>query len=136
MGDEVPAEVGQDPNAQNEAAENAALLLRAKNIKEFHSILSTAGTLTFPNGVAIDSGLVVTFKGKGLFDGNWIIQKYTIHLTDGKLEAELEFRKCLIIPPGVVKKSVTQSSADDFNPLDPFEPGGTFGFEEPAVPGD
>jgi hypothetical protein len=98
MGDAVPSEVGQDGETLNDVANEAQLLLRAKNVKEFHSVLSTAGSLTFPNGIAIDSGVVVAFKNKGLFDGNWIIQKFTIHLTEGKLVSELEFRKCLIFP--------------------------------------
>jgi len=38
---------------------------------------------------------VVAFKNKGIFDGNWIIQKITLNLVDGKLMNEIEFRKCL-----------------------------------------
>jgi hypothetical protein len=114
MGDEVPSEVGQNGESLDDTANDASLLLRAKNIKEYHSDLTTAGDLTFPNGVAIDSGVVVAFKNKGLFDGNWIIQKVTIHLMDGKLVTQINFRKCLIVSD--IKKTniqyVTQPSAD------------------------
>lgn len=100
MGDTVPEEPNSNQSDLIDAQEQASLLLRAKNIKEYHSILTTAGSLTFPNGVAIDSGIVVTFKNKGLFDGNWIVQKYMLHLVDGKLVSEIEFRKCIDFSKG------------------------------------
>jgi hypothetical protein len=116
MGDEVPAEPGQDGQTLDYVANEAQLLLRAKNIKEYHSILTTAGSLTFPNGIAIDSGIVVTFKNKGIFDGNWIIQKYTLHLVDGKLMSEMEFRKCLIFPDKPANVQYVTQPSDQSDP--------------------
>lgn len=102
MGNTVPDQAGTNTDSLANIADMAQLLLRAKNIKEYHSVLTTAGSLTFPNGIAIESGVVVQFKNKGVFDGKWIIQRVTIHLTDGKLMTEIEFRKCLdftAVPP-------------------------------------
>jgi hypothetical protein len=95
MGDEVPSDVNTDAEDQQSAMDLNLALLRSKNIKEYHSVLSTAGSLRFPNGVEIVSGIVVAFKNKGIFDGNWIIQKVTLRLMDNKLMNEIEFRKCL-----------------------------------------
>jgi hypothetical protein len=107
MGDSIPSDAGTNAQSFLDTAEGAQMLLRAKNIKEYHSVLSTAGSLTFPNGIAIDSGVVVQFKNKGMFDGKWIIQKVTLHLVDGKLVVEIEFRKCLIFPgPGTNVKFI------------------------------
>lgn len=108
MGDEVPSEVNTNEVTEEDSRDQAQLLLRAKNIKEFHSVLTTAGSLTFPNGVAIESGVVVAFKNKGLYDGNWIIQKVSIRLTEGKLQVEIDWRKCLSFPSGYNVKTVTQ----------------------------
>jgi hypothetical protein len=94
--DVPPPLYGTNPNTQDNTATEAMQILRAKNLKEFRSILTSAGSLCFPNGIAIESGIVVTFKNKGLFDGNWIIQKVTIHTSDARLNSDIEFRKCLI----------------------------------------
>jgi hypothetical protein len=100
MSDEVPADTETDASDQQAAMQAALALLRSKNIKEYHSVLTTS-SLRFPNGKEIVSGVVVAFKNKGPFDGNWIIQKVTFRLIDGKLMNEIEFRKCL--PPGTAK---------------------------------
>jgi hypothetical protein len=100
MPGEIPTLYGDNTNTQDKLADEAVQILRAKNIKEYHSILSSAGSLCFPNGVAIESGIVVTFKNKGIFDGNWIIQKVSLHTSDGKLNSDIEFRKCLIPAKG------------------------------------
>jgi hypothetical protein len=96
VADDIPDLYGDNTNTQDSTAAEAASILRAKNIKEFHSVLSSAGSLCFPNGIAIESGIVVTFKNKGIFDGNWIVQKVTIHTSDGKLNSDIELRKCLV----------------------------------------
>jgi hypothetical protein len=93
---EIPDIAGTNSNSQAGNAEDAAMILRAKNIKEFHSVFTTAGTLVFPQSVAIESGIVATFKNKGLFDGNWIVQKVTISTSEAKLVSEIEWRKCMI----------------------------------------
>jgi hypothetical protein len=117
MGEDVPSTVGNDQDTLDSTADMAKLLLRAKNIKEYHSVLNTAGSLTFPNGVAIESGVVVNFKNKGVFDGKWIIQKVSIHLVDGKLESEIEWRKCLIpVSPGYNVKYISQTTGQEITP--------------------
>jgi hypothetical protein len=95
MPGDIPDLFGTNTNTQDSTANEAMAILRAKNIKEFHSVLSSAGSLCFPNGIAIESGIVVTFKNKGIFDGKWIVQKVTIHTSDGKLNSDIELRKCL-----------------------------------------
>lgn len=98
----VPDLGGKNAYTQDAMDEEAQMILRAKNIKEFHSVLTTAGTLCFPapSGVAIESGVVCTFKNIGLYDGNWIVQKVTIHTSDGKLIVEIEWRKCIDFSKG------------------------------------
>jgi hypothetical protein len=108
MPGQIPGEQGPNTDTQQQTQDQAAGYLRAKNIKEFHSILTTAGSLCFPNGVAIESGAVVTFKNKGLFDGNWIIQKVMVHIGEGKLVTEIEFRKCLIPPKAQMQRDFQQ----------------------------
>jgi hypothetical protein len=115
MPGEVPGLVGENTNTQDAAEEEAAMVLRAKNIKEFHSVLTTAGTLCFPNGVAIESGVVVTLKNKGIFDGNWIIQKVMIHIAEGKLISEIELRKCLIPIKGTTIQYIEQPTVGNGN---------------------
>jgi len=102
----IPDLGGENGSTQDRMTTEAAMILRSKNIKEFKSVLTTAGTLCFPNGVAIDSGIVVTFKNKGLFNGNWITQKITIMTTEGKLVVEIEFRKCLDFSQGAMVTGV------------------------------
>ena len=89
-----PPPLSQNPDDQQNSQDLAALLLRAKNIKEFKSVQTLAGTLVFPNGIAIESGACVNFINKGLFNGKWIIQKVTMHITENKFITEIEFRKC------------------------------------------
>lgn len=97
---EVPGLGGDNGFTQDAMDEEAMMMLRAKNIKEFHSVLTCAGTIVFPKGVAIDSGIVCTFKNIGLYNGNWIVQKLTIHTSEGKLIVEIEWRKCLDFSKG------------------------------------
>jgi len=97
---QVPGLGGENGFTQDAMDEEAQMMLRAKNIKEFHSILNCAGTIVFPTGVAIESGVVCTFKNIGLYNGNWIVQKVTIHTSEGKLVVDIEWRKCLDFSKG------------------------------------
>jgi hypothetical protein len=117
----LPEVVDTKPVDQQDIDEQTAMMLRAKNIKEFKSVLTLAGTLVFPNGVAIESGINVTFKNKGLFDGKWIIQKETLHISDDKFITEIEFRKCIVPIEGTTITEVPLPAAPE-NPDDPTDP--------------
>jgi hypothetical protein len=107
MPGDIPPLYGDNPDTQDAMSNEVVSVLRSKNIKEYHSVLTTAAALCFPNGVAIESGIVVTFKNKGIFDGNWIVQKVTLNTSGGKLTTDIEFRKC-IIPPITGQASTAQ----------------------------
>jgi len=113
--DVIPDLGGKNAYTQSGIDNEAEMILRAKNIKEFHSVLTTAGTICFPNGVAIDSGVVILLKNKGLFDGKWIIQKVTIHTSENKLICDMELRKCIVPQAGTTVTPVAWS---------PITPGG------------
>jgi hypothetical protein len=102
----IPDLQDTDPDKQQAIDEQAEMILRAKNIKEFKSVLTLAGTLVWPNGIAIESGINVTFKNKGIFDGKWIIQKETLHISENKFITEVEFRKCIVPKAGTTIKTV------------------------------
>jgi hypothetical protein len=91
----IPDLVTDDPAIQATAIDQAKANLRAKNTKEFKSTITCAGLLCFPNGVAIQSGINVTFANKGIFNGKWIIEKETLHIVEGKFITELFLRKCI-----------------------------------------
>ena len=122
MPGEPPDLLDTTPDKQQAVDAQAEMILRAKNIKEFKSVLTLAGTLTFPNGVAIESGINVTFKNKGLFDGKWIIQKETLHITDNKFVTEIEFRKCIIPAGGTTITTIPIPDPPDPDPDDPTNP--------------
>jgi hypothetical protein len=106
-----------DPAIQADAVEYAKAALRAKNIKEFKSVLNCAGLLCFPNGVAIQSGINVEFVGKGIYNGKWIIEKEVLHITENKFVTELELRKC--IDPAPTAEIVSQVDNDPDPDPDP-----------------
>jgi hypothetical protein len=115
-GTDVPV-VTTDPAVQADVMDRAKAALRAKNIKEFKSVLNCAGLLCFPNGVAIQSGINVEFVGKGIYNGKWIIQKEVLHITENKFVTELEFRKC--IDPEPTTEVITQVQNDPDPDPDP-----------------
>jgi hypothetical protein len=113
MPGQVPPLQSTDPNAQEAGVEYANMVLRAKNIKEYKSTLTLAGTLVFPNGKAITSGINVTFKNKGVFNGKWIIQKEVLHIADHKLITEIELRKCMVETSGTTITTVNQPDSTE-----------------------
>jgi hypothetical protein len=94
---DIPPAVSTNPDDQLSVQTLAKAYLRSKNTKKFRSTLICVGGLTFPNGVGIQSGIVVAFTNKGLYNGNWIIEKVTLEILGNNLVTKMDLRKCLPI---------------------------------------
>jgi hypothetical protein len=112
-GTNVPVAAGFDTT--NEASTEAKNLYHNHKKKEYKSTLLLVGLLVWPGpkGVPIQAGVNATFANKGIYNGLWILEAVKHNLSGGKLDTELEWRKCIDpadIPP---KPAVAPAPPED-----------------------